>query len=89
MADVPVFVVAPEIVVWQKKSHQLSTPRNPSVTETTKFARRVINILLHDVTNDVIIFERDSRHFTNVSKLTMTTGSLNVLSHEQFERLFR
>ena len=39
----------------------------PSITETiSKFARQVINIQRHDVTNDVIIFERDSRHFTNV-----------------------
>ena len=28
MVDVPVFVVAPEIVVWQKRSHHLSTPRS-------------------------------------------------------------
>ena len=28
MVDVPVFVVAPEIIVWQNKSHHLSTPRN-------------------------------------------------------------
>ena len=26
--DVPVFMLAPEIVVWQKKTHNFPTPRN-------------------------------------------------------------
>ena len=38
---------------------------------------------------DVITFERDSRHFTNVRKLTVTTGSFNFSSHELIERLCR
>ena len=28
MVDGPVLVVAPEIVVWQKRSHNFPTPRN-------------------------------------------------------------
>ena len=39
--------------------------------------------------NDVIVFERDSRYFTNARKLTMETGSSKLSSHEQIERLFR
>ena len=53
----------------------------PSVTESIKFAHRLISVQRHNVTNDVIhdviIIECDSCHLTNVKKLTMTTGSLN------------
>ena len=81
MVEVALFMVAPEIVVWQKKSHHLLSNGISSVSETIKFSRRVINIQRCDVTNDVIIFERDSCHFTNVSKLTMAAGTLNLSSH--------
>ena len=67
----------------QKVSNEIS-----SVTKTIKFARHVINSQLCDVTNDVIIFEHDSRHFTNVRKLTMATGSLNLSSHEKLKACF-
>ena len=57
-----------------------------SITKSIKFARHHKTIQWHEVTNDVIyyviIFERDSRHFTNVRKLTMTTGGLNWSSNE-------
>ena len=57
--------------------------------EAIKFACRVINIQRCDVNNDVITFEHDSRNFTDVRKLMIVTGSLNLSSHEQIERLFR
>ena len=51
------------------------------ITESIKFVHSLITVQRQDVTNDVIydviIFERDSRHFTNVRKLTMTTDSSN------------
>ena len=39
-----------------------------SITESIKFARRLAAIERHAATYDVIIFERDSRHFMNVNR---------------------
>ena len=49
MADVLVFVVAPEIVVWQKRSHHLTTPRNWAMES-------------HQLPNQLNIFPATRRH---------------------------
>ena len=71
----------PSFIYFYKLSNDIS-----SITESIKFARRLISIQRHHVKNDVIyeiiIFERDSQHLTNVRKWTMTTSSLNWSSHE-------
>ena len=58
MVDVPVFVVAPVIVVWQNKPQfiycQKLSNEISSVTESIKFAH-LISIQRHDIINDVIM----------------------------------
>ena len=55
MVDGPVFVVAPEIVVWQKNYSLKLSNEISSVTESLKFACRPIFIQGHDLINEVIM----------------------------------
>ena len=77
MVDVPVFMVAPEFVVRRKKAtiyQLLETEQWNFISYLKQFYLLVMLYISSGMTSlwshyGIIIFVRDSRHFTNVRKL--------------------
>ena len=93
MVDVPVFMGAPEIIVWQKRSHHLSTPRNWAM-EFHQLPNQLdclsSNIYLATWCHqwhhyDIIIFEHDS-NVSRASTFTRVNGSVSCLCNKRLQK---